>query len=107
MAAHLAAWVFSWGFWGLVFTLLFAVVAALAGYGVWTLREWGRILCIVLAAITVVLSLPGLLFMGFTWFFLGGYRVIKLAINALIIWYLMQPQIRSLFQPNAPALPRP
>ena len=96
------------GMLGAAFTLCFAVVAALAGYGAWTLREWGRILCIILAGITVLLSLPGLLFMGLHFgFFLGGYRLIKLAINVLIIWYLVQPQIKSLFQPGAPALPRP
>jgi len=95
------------GVLGACLTLIFAVVAALAGYGVWTFREWGRILCIVLAAITVLLSLPGLLFMGLHFgFFLGGYRVIKVAINVLIIWYLVQPQIRSLFLRRVPALPR-
>lgn len=94
------------GILGAAFTLVFAVVAALAGYGVWTLREWGRILCIVLAGISILLSLPGLLFMGLHFgFFLGGYRMVKLAINALIIWYLMQPQIRSLFQRSVSALP--
>ena len=51
-------------------------------------------------------SLPGLLFMGLHFgFFMGGYRLIKLAISVLIIWYLLQPQIRSLFQRSAPALP--
>lgn len=96
------------GMLGAAFTLCFAAVAALAGYGVWTLREWGRVLCIVLAGITVLLSLPGLLFMGLHFgFFLGGYRLIKLAINALIIWYLVQPQIRALFQRGAAAIPRP
>ena len=92
---------------GAAFTLGFATVAALAGYGVWTLREWGRILCIVLAGIAVLLSLPGLLFMGLHFgFFLGGYRLMKLAVNVAIIWYLLQPQIMSLFRRSAPALPR-
>jgi hypothetical protein len=95
------------GIVGAAFTFVFAVVAALAGYGVWTFREWGRILCIALAGISILLSLPGLLFMGLHFgFFLGGYRVIKLAINVLIIWYLVQPQITSLFQRSGPALPR-
>ena len=31
------------GIVGAAFMLVFAVIAALAGYGVWTLREWGRI----------------------------------------------------------------
>jgi len=95
------------GVLGAAFTMVFAVLAAIAGYGVWTLREWGRILCIVLAAISILLSLPGLLFMGLHFgFFWGGYRLIKTVLNALIIWYLVQPQIRSLFQRNAPALPQ-
>jgi hypothetical protein len=94
------------GILGAAFTLVFAVVAALAGYGVWTLREWGRILCIVLAGISIVLSLPGLLFTGLHFgFFLGGYRMVKLAINALIIWYLVQHQIKSLFRRTVSALP--
>ena len=84
------------GIVGASFSVIFAIIAALAGYGVWTLREWGRILCIVLAGIAILFSLPGLLLhFGF---FLGGYRLIKLAINIVIIWYLVLPQIKSLFQ---------
>ena len=92
------------GIMGAAFCFLFALVAALAGYGIWTLREWGRILCIVLAAIALLFSLPGLLLhFGF---FLGGFKLIKIAINVAIIWYLLQPQIRALFVGTAPALPR-
>jgi len=95
------------GIVGAICCLVFACIAALAGYGVWTLREWGRILCIVLAVIALLFSLPGLLLMGLHFgFFLGGFRVIKLAINILIIWYLVQPQIKGLFQRTAPAVPR-
>jgi hypothetical protein len=95
------------GIVGAVFCLVGACIAALAGYGVWTLREWGRILCIVLAAIALVASLPGLLLMGLHFgFFLGGYRLIKLAINILIIWYLMQPEVKPLFQRTALATRR-
>jgi len=89
---------------GAAFVLVFAIIAALAGYGVWELREWGRILCIVLAVIAILFSLPGLLFhLGF---FFGGWRLIRLAINVLIIWYLVQPRIRALFRGTAGALPR-
>ena len=95
------------GVLGACFALIFAVVAALAGYGVWTFREWGRFLCIVLAGISLLISLPGLLLMGLHLsLFFGGYRLIKIAINVLIIWYLVQPQIRSLFLRSAPAPPR-
>jgi hypothetical protein len=94
------------GVLGATFSLVFACVAALAGYGVWTFREWGRILCIVLAVISILFSLPGLLLHMHFGLFLGGYRIIKVAIQVLIVWYLVQPQIVVLFRPTAPALPR-
>ncbi len=95
------------GVLGAAFTLVFAVVAALAGYGVWTFREWGRILCIVLAVISILLSLPGLLLMGLHFgLFFGGYRLLRTAVNVVIIWYLVQPQIRAYFQGSALAGPR-
>jgi hypothetical protein len=87
------------GLLGAAFSIVFAVVAALAGYGVWTMREWGRILCVVLAAIALLISLPGLLLMGLHLsLFFGGYRLVRIAISILIIWYLVQPQIKALFQ---------
>src|SRR5271167_5463 len=60
------------GVLGAAFTMVFAVVAAIAGYGVWTLREWGRILCIGLAGLSILLSLPGSLFIGLHFWFFGG-----------------------------------
>ncbi len=92
------------GMVGAVFFLFFALIVALAGYGIWSVREWGRILCIGLAAVLLLISLPGLFFMGlhFTLFF-GGLLLARIAISGFIIWYLMQPQIKVLFQ--KPALP--
>jgi hypothetical protein len=92
------------GMVGAVFFLFFALIAAVAGYGIWSLRDWGRILCIGLAAVSLLISLPGLFFMGlhFTLFF-GGLRLVRVAISGFIIWYLLQPQIKVLFQ--KPALP--
>jgi hypothetical protein len=57
------------------------------------LKEWARIVVIVFAAI-------GLLF-GMASFFLPGMflfgKLIRLAVNALIIWYLMQPPVKAAF----------
>jgi hypothetical protein len=84
----------------------FAVVAVVAGYGTWNLREWGRILSIVLAAISLLFSFPGLLVMGLHLnLFIGTYRLFRIAIAILIIWYLLQPQIRALFQRATPTAP--
>src|ERR1019366_4854171 len=59
----------------------------------------------IMAAIAVLLSLPGLFFMGLHLsLFFGGLRLFRIAISVLIIWYLMQPQIKGLFQ--KPASPR-
>ncbi len=91
------------GMVGAVFFVVFALIAATAGYGIWSLREWGRILSIGLAAISLLISLPGMFFMGmhFSLFF-GGFRLFRIAISVLIIWYLVQPQIKALFQKPAP-----
>jgi hypothetical protein len=39
--------------------------------------------------------------------FFGTYRLFRITISILIIWYLMQPQIKALFQRAVPAAPRP
>jgi uncharacterized membrane protein (DUF2068 family) len=84
------------------------VVAFVAGFGMWTLREWGRILSIVLAVMTLLFSVPGLLLMGaHLHLFFGTYRLFRIAISILIIWYLVQPQIKAVFQRTTPAAPQP
>lgn len=66
----------------------------------------GRILSIVLAVISLLISLPGLLMMGLhLHLFFGTYRLFRIAISILIIWYLMQPQIKVLFQRRTPLAP--
>jgi len=94
------------GMLGAVFFGFYAIVAAIAGYGIWTMREWGRILSIVLAVISLLFSFPGLLLMGLhLHLFFGTYRLFRIAVSILIIWYLMQPQIKFLFQRSASATP--
>ncbi len=96
------------GVFGAIFLLFFAAIAVLVGYGLWTLREWARILAIVLAVLSLLFSLPGLLMMGLhLHFFYGTYRLLRIVISVLIIWYLMQPQIRAIFRRITPAAPAP
>ena len=95
------------GLMGAIFFFCYAAVAFIAGYGMWVMREWGRIVCIVLAVISLLLSFPGLLMMGLhLHLFFGTYRLFRIAIAILIIWYLMQPQIKALFQRVTPAAPQ-
>ena len=41
-----------------------ALLHVLAGYGVWSMQNWGRVLAIILAVISLVFALPGLLMMA-------------------------------------------
>lgn len=94
-----------------IFLFGMAVLAIFAGYGMWSMREWGRILNIVLAAISLLFGLPGLLFsLGHAHvfflggFLFGGFGLIRIAISAVIIWYLVQPNVVALFQRRVPTI---
>ena len=94
------------GVLGAVFFFAYALVAAIAAYGIWALREWGRIMSIVLAVISLLFSLPGLLMMGAHLnLFFGGYRLVRIAISGLIVWYLVQPHVKAMFRRAAPPAP--
>ncbi len=94
------------GVFGAIFLLFFAAIAALVGYGLWTLREWARLFAIVLAALSLLIALPGLLMLGLhLHLFYGTYRLFRIVVSVLIIWYLMQPHIRDLFRRVTPAAP--
>jgi len=82
--------------------LAFALVHVLAGYGVWSMQNWGRVLAIILAAVSLVFALPGILMMAMMMhMFLGGFRIIRVVISVLIIWYLLRPEVKALFGARA------
>jgi hypothetical protein len=94
-----------------VFASGMAILAIFAGYGMWTMREWGRILNIALAAISLLFALPGLLvslahahLFFFGGFLFGGFGLIRIMISGLIIWYLVQPNVVALFQRRSTAI---
>ena len=74
--------------------LLASGVAGLAfAYGAWTLQPWAWVLGVALQIISLVLA-------GFA--IIGGQdiasQIIGIAIAAIILYYLFQPSIRSLFK---------
>jgi uncharacterized membrane protein (DUF2068 family) len=86
---------------GTVF-LAFALVHALAGFGVWSMQNWGRVLAIILAVISLLFALPGLLLTAMMMhFFFGSFRIIRVVICGLIIWYLLKPEVKALFGARA------
>ncbi len=91
---------------GLV-SLLIGVAYLALGYGLWDLREWGRIGTIALSAIVLFANV----IFGAAMLFgvdLGGFRLsfpgvgagalIQAAIAGLIIYYLSRPDVREAFQ---------
>ena len=78
-----------------VFFFVVAAIAALLGWGLWSLKNWARIAVIVLSALGAVLSLLALL--NFSSAIIVGV-IIRLAINGVIIWYLLQPNVAAAFQ---------
>ncbi|HEX7288606.1 MAG TPA: hypothetical protein VF532_20645 [Candidatus Angelobacter sp.] len=81
-----------------VIILVFAALYGFVGWGLWTLREWARIVTIVLTAIGAVFQLPGL-FSSLLHFRIGAFIWIAcwLAIYAAIIWYLLKPEVKGVF----------
>lgn len=78
---------------GIVF-LVIAAIAALIGWGLLGLKNWARIVQIVLAGLGLLGVLFGLL--HFSAAILLGL-LIRGAINALIIWYLLKPDVAAAF----------
>src|SRR5216684_2937832 len=78
-----------------VFCFIFAAICALLGWGLWKLKNWARIIVIVLAVLGAVFALLGLL--QFSAAVAVGI-VIRLAINGLIVWYLLRPDVAAAFK---------
>jgi uncharacterized membrane protein (DUF2068 family) len=71
--------------------VVFAVVHALAGYGVLRRRNWGRLLTILVSALELALILPAAIHAN--WF-----ALVFSPLNAACIFYLSMPPIRRAFQ---------
>ncbi|HET9284774.1 MAG TPA: hypothetical protein VFR24_22720 [Candidatus Angelobacter sp.] len=82
-----------------IFFLVCGVLDALIGIGLLKLKNWARIVAIVFAAIGACFQIFGLLtslahFNPFS-FIIG---LIVLGVQALIIWYLLKPEVKAAFQ---------
>jgi hypothetical protein len=88
---------------GVVF-LICGAISFLLGWGLWKLKNWARIVTIVFMALGIAGALFGLvgIFAHFTVFGLI-WTVFWLAIYALIIWYLVKPEVKAAFQGRAGA----
>lgn len=83
---------------GIIF-LAFGVIDLLVGIGLLKLKNWARIVAIVFSAIGAAFQILGILG-SISHFNVAAmvFPVIFLAIYALIIWYLLKPEVKAAFQ---------
>jgi uncharacterized membrane protein (DUF2068 family) len=88
-----------------IFCLIIAAVEIVLAMGLLKLKEWARIVTIVLTGIFGALGVLGLLgsFIHFN-LFATVIRICVLAIQALIIMYLLKPEVKAAFQAPAQAM---
>ena len=81
-----------------VILLIFAAIGLAIGIGMWKLRNWARIVTIVLVGLSLLLGVLGLLGSLIS-FELGSliFQAIFVALYAWIIWYLFQPHVKQAF----------
>jgi hypothetical protein len=71
-----------------------SVLLGFVAYGLFKMREWARIIAMIFAGLGLVASVISFVTpLGISIF----GRLVRIAINALILWYLNQPQVKGLF----------
>ncbi len=73
-----------------LFSIVFGSIYVITGYGLWTLKEWGRVLAVIICGINAIYGI----FVLFT----DLSAIIYVVVNLLIIWYLMRRDIRESFR---------
>ena len=86
------------GVLGAVLFFVMAVVSAAIGYGMWNLQNWSRIVSIAFCCLGILAGLIGLMagvVRVHPFLLMGG--IFRMAVAALIIWYLFQPHVKRAF----------
>lgn len=86
------------GFLLAFFLLVPAVLFVVLGFGLWNLRNWARVITMVLAVLGVAGASIGLLW-ALTHLRVIGvmFSSVRLSIDLLVLWYLSQSTIRRYF----------
>lgn len=84
-----------------IIALIFGIACLLAGAGLWNEQPWGRALSIILIVISMAVSILGIAAgLVYLRMMIAIFRVIALGVDSLILWYLLQPHVRSAFGSN-------
>jgi uncharacterized membrane protein (DUF2068 family) len=82
--------------------LISGLITAALSWGLWTLKNWARIVCIVLIGISIFGGAFGIAFAFMHSSVVGTvFGIARLIVAILIIIYLNSPRVRSAFQPAA------
>jgi len=80
-----------------ILVLVAAIFWFVLGVGIWSTRNWARVLTLVFAAFWLLLGLPRLMHFPTPWHFL------RVVVDAGIIVFLLLPNVKRLFGAGAPA----
>jgi hypothetical protein len=83
------------GLVGGIVLLGLGAVFVLIGYGLFALQEWARIVTVVLTGIGFLVAMSGMF-----WPSVYGLvpRLFRIALDGVIIWYLLQPHVKAAFR---------
>jgi hypothetical protein len=95
MMSGMSSLLAGFGVIGGIVLLGFGAVMAVIGYSLFQLQEWARVTTIVLVALGFLMGVLGLLHpIG-----VGRFSsLVRMGIDAFIIWYLVQPQVSGAFR---------
>jgi len=74
-------------------SFVFTVLHVLAGWGLWKLKNWARVLAIILSTLAAVFELLRWLFAHH----LGVSYILSIGISAVIVFYLTKPNVAAAF----------
>jgi uncharacterized membrane protein (DUF2068 family) len=83
---------------GLYFTVMVAV-AGLLGYGMWTLRNWARLVTAIMTAVSLIVGVVFLTrivsHINLSTLLLN---LLRIGLCLLVLWYLWRPSVRAAFR---------
>lgn len=80
--------------------VIFGILYVAVAYGFWIGAAWSRWLAIILSTLGIILGIISLL---------GGSiaSIVIIIVYGLVLWYMMQPSVKSFFGAAPPPTPPP
>lgn len=83
----------------MIYFLVMGVVAAVVGYGLWTLRNWARWIVIVITALSLLAAVAGTVqVLNNIELSTVLFGLVRIGLSALLLWYLWTSNVRVAFR---------